>query len=261
MSLCLVYAIVGVVIIGSVSISLAAILSFSVLHKMLELLISLSVGMMLATSLLHALPEAYEQIGSAKIVFVTLLIGLLGFFLLERTSIIRHSHHHEHDGHHHESGFDKKEAGHEGWMILLGHAFHSVTDGVLIVASFKVNMYLGIITCLAILAHEIPQQTSDFIVMLNAGFSKKRAFCFSFINMFTAAIGCVAGFFVLGAIQQAVPYVLVLASAGFIYIALSDLVPQMHRHATAKETLWQVLLVFLGIAIIYTIMHVVHHVH
>lgn len=146
---------------------------------MIELMISLSVGMMLSTSLLHALPEAFEMHVQPNRLFLTLLIGLLAFFLLEKFSILRHSHHHEGDGHHHEKGFDKHEAGSAGWMILVGHGFHSITDGILISAAFLANPYLGLITSLAILAHEIPQQVGDFIVMLNAGFTRKRAFFYS----------------------------------------------------------------------------------
>lgn len=103
---------------------------------MIELMISLSVGMMLSTSLLHALPEAFEMHVQPNRLFLTLLIGLLAFFLLEKFSILRHSHHHEGDGHHHEKGFDKHEAGSAGWMILVGHGFHSITDGILISCRF-----------------------------------------------------------------------------------------------------------------------------
>ena len=228
---------------------------------MIELMISLSVGMMLSTSLLHALPEAFEMHVQPNRLFLPLLIGLLAFFLLEKFSILRHSHHHEGDGHHHEKGFDKHEAGSAGWMILVGHGFHSITDGILISAAFLANPYLGLITSLAILAHEIPQQVGDFIVMLNAGFTRKRAFFYSLSNTATAMTGALIGYHTLGRAQELIPYVLTLASAGFIYIALSDLIPQMQRRSTIRETIPQIALVALGIAVIFTITHGLHHSH
>lgn len=224
-------------------------------------MISLSVGMMLSTSLLHALPEAFEMHVEPHRLFLTLLAGLLTFFLLEKFSILRHSHHHEGDGHHHEKGFDKHEAGPAGWMILVGHGFHSITDGILISAAFLTNPYLGLITSLAILAHEIPQQTGDFIVMLNAGFTRRRAFFYSLSNTATAMAGTLIGYHTLGRAQELIPYVLTLASAGFIYIALSDLIPQMQRRSTVRETIPQIVLVALGIAIIFVITHGLHHSH
>ncbi len=228
---------------------------------MIELMISLSVGMMLSTSLLHALPEAFEMHVEPDRLFLTLLIGLLAFFLLEKFSILRHSHHHESDGHGHEKGFDRHEAGSEGWMILVGHGFHSITDGILISAAFLANPYLGLITSLAILAHEIPQQVGDFVVMLNAGFTRRRAFFYSLSNTATAMTGALIGYHTLGRAQELIPYVLTLASAGFIYIALSDLIPQMQRRSTVRETIPQIALVALGIAIIFAITHGLHHSH
>ncbi len=244
--------------IGTASIMLAAVLSFSILSKTIELMISLSVGMMLSTALLHALPEAFERFHSPDQLFLTLLIGLLAFFLLEKGAILRHSHHHEGDGHHHEKGFDRHEAGPEGWMILIGHSFHSFTDGILISAAFLTNFYLGLITSLAIFAHEIPQQIGDFIVMLNAGLTRKRTFLYSLCTMIISIMGALIGFITLRHVQTWIPYVLTLASAGFIYIALSDLIPQMQRHSTVRETIPQIALVSLGIAIIFILTHSLH---
>jgi zinc and cadmium transporter len=159
---------------GVVSISAAALFSFALLSKMVERMVSLSVGIMLSTSLLHALPEAFESQASARSLFATLLGGLLAFFLLEKLAILRHSHHHEGDGHHHHHGHDKHEAGKAGWMILVGDGMHNFTDGILIAAAFLANPELGLVTGMAIIAHEIPQEIGDFIVLLNAGFSRTR---------------------------------------------------------------------------------------
>jgi zinc and cadmium transporter len=233
-----------------VSITAAAVFSFTLLSKVVERMVSLSVGIMLSTSLLHALPEAFESTASARSLFATLLGGLLAFFLLEKLAILRHSHHHEHDGHHHHHGHDKHEAGKAGWMILVGDGMHNFTDGILIAAAFLANPELGLVTGLAIIAHEIPQEIGDFIVLLNAGFSRTRAYVYNLLCSLLAIAGGLLGYYTLDRASSLIPYVLVFASSGFIYIALSDLMPQMQRRATLRETVPQVLLIAAGVAIV-----------
>lgn len=235
---------------GVFSISAAALFSFALLSKMVERMVSLSVGILLATSLLNALPEAFESQADARTLFAILLGGLLAFFLLEKFAILRHSHHYEGDGHAHEHGHDAHEAGKSGWMILVGDGLHNFTDGILIAAAFLADPKLGLITGLAIIAHEIPQEIGDFIVLLNAGFSKARAYAYNLICSLMAVIGGVVGYYTLGRGMQWIPYVLVFASSGFIYIAVSDLMPQMQRRATIRETIPQILLIGLGVAIV-----------
>lgn len=235
---------------GVFSISAAAVFSFALLSKMVERMVSLSVGIMLSTSLLHALPEAFESKADAHSLFATLLAGLLGFFLLEKFAILRHSHHHEGDGHHHAHGHDAHEAGKAGWMILVGDGLHNFTDGILIAAAFLANPQLGLVTGLAIIAHEIPQEIGDFIVLLNAGFTRTRAYVYNLICSLMAVVGGLLGYFMLERASNLIPYVLVFASSGFIYIAVSDLMPQMQRRATLRETIPQVLLIALGVGIV-----------
>jgi zinc and cadmium transporter len=235
---------------GVFSITAAAVFSFALLSKMVERMVSLSVGIMLSTSLLHALPEAFESQASARSLFATLLGGLLAFFLLEKLAILRHSHHHEHDGHHHHHGHDKHEAGKAGWMILVGDGMHNFTDGILIAAAFLADPELGLVTGLAIIAHEIPQEIGDFIVLLNAGFSRTRAYVYNLLCSLLAIAGGLLGYYTLDRASSLIPYVLVFASSGFIYIALSDLMPQMQRRATLRETVPQVLLIAAGVAIV-----------
>ena len=235
---------------GVVSISAAAIFSFSLLSKMVERMVSLSVGILLSTSLLHALPAAFESKADTHTLFATLLAGLLGFFLLEKFAILRHSHHHEGDGHAHGHGHDAREAGKAGWMILVGDGMHNFTDGILIAAAFLANPKLGLVTGLAIIAHEIPQEIGDFIVLLNAGFTRTRAYVYNLICSLMSVIGGVLGYVMLDRGMAWIPYVLVFASSGFIYIAVSDLMPQMQRRATLKETVSQILLVGLGVVIV-----------
>ncbi len=210
----------------------------------------MSVGILLATSLLHALPEAFESQADPRTLFATLLAGLFGFFLLEKLAILRHSHHHEGDGHGHEHGHDRHEAGRSGWMILVGDGLHNFTDGILIAAAFIADPKLGLVTAIAITAHEIPQEVGDFIVLMNAGFTRARAYVYNLVSSAMAVIGGVVGYLTLGQGAQWIPYVLVLASSGFIYIAVSDLMPQMQRRATVRETVPQVFLISAGVVIV-----------
>lgn len=243
---------------GVFSISAAALFSFALLSKMVERMVSLSVGILLSTSLLYALPEAFESQADPRTLFAILLGGLLAFFLLEKFAILRHSHHYEGDGHAHAHGHDAHEAGKAGWMILVGGGLHNFTDGILIAAAFLADPKLGLITGLAIIAHEIPQEIGDFIVLLNAGFSKARAYAYNLISSLLAVIGGVVGYVTLERGMQWIPYVLVFASSGFIYIAVSDLMPQMQRRATIRETIPQILLIGLGVAIVLFLTSVRH---
>jgi zinc and cadmium transporter len=243
---------------GVVSITAAAIFSFSLLSKMVERMVSMSVGILLSTSLLNALPEAFESEADTHALFATLLGGLLSFFLLEKFAILRHSHHHEGDGHPHHHGHDADEAGKSGWMILVGDGLHNFTDGILIAAAFLANPKLGLVTGLAIIAHEIPQEIGDFIVLLNAGFTRTRAYLYNLISSLLAVIGGVLGYLMLERGMQWIPYVLVLASSGFIYIAVSDLMPQMQRRATLRETVPQVLLIALGVGVVLFLTSLAH---
>jgi zinc and cadmium transporter len=247
----LLYILLATTIAGVLSISAAAVFSFSLLSKAVERMVSLSVGILLSTSLLHALPEAFESQADAHALFATLLAGLLGFFLLEKFAILRHSHHYEGDGHGHAHGHDKHEAGKAGWMILVGDGLHNFTDGILIAAAFLADPHLGLITGLAIIAHEIPQEIGDFIVLLNAGFTRTRAYVYNLLCSLMAVVGGVLGYFTLEQATDWIPYVLVFASSGFIYIAVSDLMPQMQRRATMRETIPQVILIAIGVALVF----------
>jgi zinc and cadmium transporter len=235
---------------GVVSITGAAIFSFTLLSTVMERMASLSVGIMLSTSLLHALPEAFESAASTRSLFATLLAGLLAFFLLEKFSILRHPHMQDGAGQHHRHQHEKQEKRKAGWMILVGDGLHNFTDGILIAAAFLANPKLGIVTGLAIIAHEIPQEIGDFIVLLNAGFSRTRAYVYNLLCSLLAIAGGLLGYYTLDRANGLIPYVLVFASSGFIYIALSDLMPRMQRGATVRETVPQVLLIAAGVAIV-----------
>jgi zinc and cadmium transporter len=236
---------------GLSSVLIAASLSLGVLAKLVDRMVSISVGILLATALLHSLPEAFEMPGiNAHVLFGVLLAGLLGFFLLEKVALLRHSHHHEGDGHDHHHGHDAEEAGQSGWMILIGDGLHNFVDGVLIAAAFMVDFEVGMFTAIAIVAHEIPQEIGDFIVLINAGFSRARALLYNVVSGALSVLGGVLGYYFLEKANTAMPYLLVIASSGFIYIAVSDLIPQMHRRSHWRESLRQIALIGCGVGLV-----------
>ena len=187
------------------SIGLAAVLSFRYLSQVVDRLVPVSAGLLLATAVTHLLPEAFHSGADPHALGWALLAGILGFFLMEKLALIHHTHHHEGDHHHHQHGHDAHEAGRGGVPILVGDAFHNFADGVVIAGAFLVDVQLGIVATLAVMAHEIPHEVGDFMILLNAGFTKKRAFVFNLISGLSAVLGGVIGFFVLEAMQSLLP--------------------------------------------------------
>ena len=237
---------------GVLSVLIAASLTVHVLGRLVRNLVSLSVGVLLGTALLHVLPEAFESEAGAHALFATLLAGLLFFFLLEKAALYRHGHHHEGDDphHHHHDGFDAEQAGRGGWSVLLGDSIHNFCDGVIIAAAFLTDTRLGVVTALAIIAHEIPQEVGDYIVLLNAGFSRAKALLFNAISGLAAVAGGVLGYFVVGPWEQLFPYLLVVASSSFVYVAVADLLPQLQRRLPLSETAAQVAWIGAGLGVV-----------
>jgi zinc and cadmium transporter len=221
---------------GLLSVAIAASLTVAVLSRMVRHLVSLSAGVLLATALLHVLPEAFESKASPHGLFATLLAGLLFFFLLEKVELYRHTHHHEGDGHHHHRHFDSEQAGRGGWSVLVGDSIHNFCDGIIIAAAFLADTRLGVVTSIAIIAHEIPQEVGDYIVLLNAGFSRGRALAFNAASGLAACVGGVLGYFVVGPWEQLFPYLLVVASSSFVYVAVADLIPQLQQRMSLQDT-------------------------
>jgi len=224
---------------GLLSVLLAASLTVNVLGRIVHHLVSLSAGVLLGTALLNILPEAFESKASPQSLFMTLLAGLLFFFLLEKAELYRHGHHHEGDEHHHHHGFDKHQAGRGGWTVLLGDSIHNFCDGIIIAAAFLTDTRLGMFTALAIIAHEIPQEVGDYIVLLNAGLSRRKALLYNAMSGMAAVVGGVVGYVVVGPWEALFPYLLVVAASSFIYVAVADLIPQLQHRLTLKETVAQ----------------------
>lgn len=248
----LVYIVAATLFGGVLSVLIAAALTEGVLSRIVKGMVSLAAGVLLGTAMLHLLPKAFESEAGAERLFAALLAGLLFFFLLEKANVYRHSHHHEGDDPHHghAHGFDAEQAGRGGWSILLGDGIHNFGDGVIIAGAFLVDPALGVVTALAVAAHEIPQEVGDYIVLVNAGFSRARALLYNALSGAAAVVGGVAGYFLIAPWEEWFPYLMVLAASSFVYVALADLLPQMQQRLRWRQTLAQVgwLAVGLGIA-------------
>ena len=244
---------------GLLSVLVAASLTVTVLTQVVRHLVSLSAGVLLGTALLNVLPEAFESKASPQSLFATLLAGLLFFFLLEKAELYRHQHHHEGDEHHHHHGFDRQQAGRGGWTVLMGDSIHNVCDGIIIAAAFLTDVRLGIVTSLAIIAHEIPQEVGDYIVLLNAGLSRRKALLYNAVSGLAAVAGGVIGYFVVGPWESLFPYLLVVASSSFIYVAVADLIPQLQHRLSLKDTLAQLAWLTGGLAVVVLATSTLHH--
>jgi len=259
----LLYIVLATLIGGVLSVVLAASLTFAVLSRIVKHLVSLSAGVLLGTALLHVLPEAFESGTEPHVLFATLLGGLLFFFLLEKAELYRHVHHHEGDGHHHHHHFDAQQAGRGGFSVLVGDSIHNFCDGIIIAAAFLADTQLGIATSIAIVLHEIPQEVGDTIVLINAGFSRARALAYNALSGLAAVVGGLLGYVVVGRWDAVFPYLLVVASSSFIYVAVADLLPQMQQRLPMKELLAQVLWIGIGLGIVLLAREGMHaaHVH
>lgn len=244
--------------------------------KLLPHAVSFAIGALLGAALLALLPHAllvdknidFHDIG------LTLLIGLLSFFLLEKMVLWRHCHSNHCEVHSpsninktsevHSPGVvnttseaDDPEHSHHhekdasGTLIIIGDAVHNLVDGVLIAAAFMTDVDLGIVTALAVTAHEIPQEIGDFAILLHSGFNRSSALFFNVLASLTTLVGGVIAYYSLQSMQHALPYILAIAASSFIYIAVADLIPGLHKKTALKETLQQMSLIILGVVTIY----------
>ena len=256
----LLYIVIATFAGGVLSVLVAASLTVAMLSRVVQHLVSLSTGVLLSTALLNVLPEAFEGGKAAPhALFATLLGGLLFFFLLEKAELYRHVHHLEADHHHHHHGFDQQLAGRGGWSVLLGDSIHNFCDGIIIAAAFLADTRLGTVTALAIIAHEIPQEVGDYIVLLNAGLSRRKALAYNAISGMAAVVGGVIGYFIVGPWEALFPYLLVVASSSFIYVAVADLIPQLQHRLTLRQTAAQLAWLAAGLCIVVLATSTLHH--
>jgi len=219
--------------------------------------VSFAIGTLLGAAFLGLLPHALESVQGIEPhnVMLTVLVGLLSFFLLEKLVLWRHCHSthceahgvdtpHD-DGHHHKAS--------TGSLLVIGDVLHSFVDGVLIAAAFMTNILLGVVTSLAIAAHEIPQQISNFIVLLQGGRKTKSALVLNMFSSVGTVVGGVVAYYSLHNMQHVLPYILAVAASGFIYIAVSDLIPGLHKRTAPIEIVQQMTLISIGTVLMYLI--------
>ena len=245
--------IVAASIAGGVLSVCAAALALFLRAAWIHSLVSYAIGALLGAAFLEVIPHAFEH-GDPHTAALSILFGILAFFLLEKLLLWRHSHEgHDTDGHggEHEVARPVTEAAHDhgrsGALIVVGDTIHNFLDGILIAAAFLQSTQLGIIAALAIVAHEIPQEVGDFVILLNSGYSKTKAFCLNVLSSGATVVGGVLGYFTLQVLQGWTPILLGIVAASMIYVAVADLIPGLHRRPALRATLSQMVLIGLGI--------------
>jgi zinc and cadmium transporter len=213
-----------------------------ILNKILIFFVSLSAGALLGGAFIHLIPEGLETFGITNIFFIFILIGILLFFILEKLITWHHCHDLKCKKHHPKT---------IGPMIIIGDSLHNFIDGLIIGGSFLINIPLGIATTIAVILHEIPQEIGDFGVLIHAGYSKKKALLLNFLSALTAIIGTVVALTIGAMSESFIAYLLPFAAGGFIYIAASDLIPELHKDFKISTSILQVLVFILGIALMY----------
>jgi len=207
----------------------------NLLHKIIFCLIGFSAGALIGSAFLHILPEAIQTTNSTT-VFYYLILGIVLFFFMERYLHWRHCH-------------DKDCQIHAfTYLNLFGEAFHNFIDGVAIAASFIISIKLGIVTTLAIIFHEIPKELGNFGVLIYGGFSRKKALFYNFISALMAMLGAVMGYFLFELAKGFSSFIMPLAAGGFIYIAMADLIPEVHKEANQRRATLAFIFFLLGIA-------------
>ncbi len=246
---------------GVLSVALATV-AMAVRIEWLPVMISYAIGALLGAAFLEVLPHAMAQGGDAQHLTGAVLAGILLFFLLEKLVLWRHCHvetceAHGTDalaqrGHGHAAGHGH-DHGRSGLMITVGDTFHNFVDGIMIAAAFLVDIKLGIVTTLAIVSHEIPQEIGDFLILLHSGYSRARALALNVVSSLATLVGAVLAYYALSPLTRVMPYILAFAAAGMIYVAVADLIPGLHKRPELRHTVQQIALILLGIATVWLV--------
>lgn len=237
-------------------------------------LLSLAAGALLATAFMHLLPEAFESQAGAHDLFATLLVGVVFFFLLDKAELWHHGHEHSHaepaahDAHHdhhhgHHHGHDHGHAHHHGpraggWALLTGDSVHCFGDGILIASAFMADMRLGVIAAVSVMAHEVPHHMGDLVVLRQSSANRRMALLKVSLAGAVTALGGAVGYFLVGQLQDFLPYFLAVASSSFVYVALADLIPQLQKRLTARETIAQIAWLIAGMVVVTMVSWVAH---
>jgi zinc and cadmium transporter len=242
---------------GVLSVIAAAALALNARVSWVPVLISYAVGTLLGAVFLELLPQAFQRADSVEGMALTILAGILLFFVLEKLVLWRHCHVEQCEAHdpplapHHDHG-------RSGMMIMIGDTFHNLVDGVLIAAAFLADHQLGIVTAIAIIAHEIPQEVGDFLILLHSGYSKGRALIFNMLSSAAMVLGGAIGYLALQSVEHWIPSLLGLAAASMLYVSVADLIPGLHKRPELLATLQQVVLITLGVATIWLVGELAH---
>ena len=242
---------------GVLSVAAAAALALSARISWIPVLISYAVGTLLGAVFLELLPQAFKRAESLESMALTILAGILLFFVLEKLVLWRHCHVEQCEAHdpplaaHHDHG-------RSGTMIMIGDTFHNFVDGVLIAAAFLASTELGIVTAVAIIAHEIPQEVGDFLILLHSGYSKGRALLLNVLSSAAMVLGGALGYLALQDVQHWIAPLLGLAAASMLYVSVADLIPGLHKRPELQATLQQVVLIVLGVLTIWLVGELTH---
>jgi zinc and cadmium transporter len=277
----LLYIIITAVVGGLISVSLAALVAWRVQPKLIPLFVSYAVGALLGVVFLDLLPHIFEGTTQYHAVAGWILAGILGFFALEKMVLWRHSHDHGAElaalteakppsaelavAHDHKHAHGHSHAHADGnrssaWMIIIGDCFHNFTDGLAIAAAFVADVRLGILTSIAIIAHELPQELGDFLVLIHTGFSKRRALFWNMVSSLATLVGAVLAYFILQSLEAYAYVFLCLAASSMIYVAIADLIPGLHRRTSLRDSLAQFALIGAGVGSIYAVHMLIGHI-
>ena len=244
-------------------------------------LLSLAAGALLATAFMHLLPEAFESQAGAHDLFATLLVGVVFFFLLDKAELWHHGHEHSHPGHgpaqhaqpaaqdHHAAHDHDAHHGHHrhhhhapprsgGWALLTGDSVHCFGDGILIASAFIADLRLGVIAAVSVLAHEVPHHMGDLVVLRQTSANRRMALLKVSLAGAVTALGGLIGYFLVGQLEELLPYFLAVASSSFVYVALADLIPQLQKRLSARETVLQIAWLVAGMVIVTLVSGAAH---
>ncbi len=276
----LIYIVTAALLGGLLSVALASLLAWRVQPRLIPVFVSYAVGALLGVVFLDLLPHIFESTTRYHASAGWILVGILGFFALEKMVLWRHNHDHgaslvfdeagvlrptdTHSGHGHAHAHAQTQAHDSGgrssaWMVIIGDGFHNFTDGLAIAAAFVTDFRLGILTSIAIIAHELPQELGNFLVLIHSGFSKRRALFWNMVSSLATLVGAVLSYFMLQALEGYSIVFLCLAASSMIYVAIADLIPGLHRRTSLRDSITQFALIGLGIGSIWLVHSFVSH--
>ena len=245
---------------GALSVALAA-FALYLRASWIPMLVSFAIGTLLGAAFLEVIPHAFDQ-GDAKEAALAILGGIFGFFVLEKLMLWRHCHTEDceaHDPHAAGTSAAAHDHGRSGALIVVGDTIHNFVDGVLIAAAFMQSTELGIVAAVAIIAHEIPQEVGDFLILLHSGYSRARALAMNLLSSTATIVGGVLGYYTLHLMEGLETILLGVVAASMIYVAVADLIPGLHRRPEFRDGATQTILIALGIGCIALVRAVVAH--